>query len=604
MEAPQLYNRSMDSTPRRLAGFFAGALASLAMLACTPALAYNHTQVVSPIPLGRFAVACSNVSQDTSRIAPGLSASDYWEGRGHYISEILTSPLTAIQFNVRVPDRRNLYQANYNRDVPYVAIVCHPTPRTNTDPDYALPGGVGVVPHMVPPGGSPKLITAGEYAATAGIPVTGDPAAPAKLPTVVFSHGLTGSPISKGYIDATVQLAAQGFVVVAPFHGDPRFSLVRIEDISDFLFLVANFGQVVELMLMRPVSVTATLDQLLAHPGYAPAIDRDRIGGFGASMGGEAMTLLLGAQLTTTPGGHCEENPAVADTRIRAVVGYVPYAGYSFLPAFCNGQQGAALVTRPYLAISGTADTTAPADMMEQALNRFQGTRYFVELENGQHELRPEDVGDLFTWMVTFFDAYLDVHADPGAMGRLIKMKGVTGGRDDALTIDVHKPFPLASNELLLRELYNPIINHYFMTADPAEIARILRGDNGTGWVETGESFKAWSQPPGDAPGAAPVCLFYGKYRSGPASHFYTASAAECELTKSNRGWYYVGSPFYAIPAANGECPTGYLGVNRAYNNGFVRNDDNHRYSTSDSTIRDMERAGWTAENTVMCTRP
>ena len=35
-------------------------------------------------------------------------------------------------------------------------------------------------------------------------------------------------------------------------------------------------------------------------------------------------------------------------------------------------------------------------------------------------------------------------------------------------------------------------------------------------------------------------------------------------------------------------CPFGYLAVNRAYNNGFPRNDSNHRYTTSDSTWRDM----------------
>jgi phosphotransferase system enzyme I (PtsI) len=35
---------------------------------------------------------------------------------------------------------------------------------------------------------------------------------------------------------------------------------------------------------------------LLGHPGYSPAIDAERIGGFGASMGGQAMAHLLGAR--------------------------------------------------------------------------------------------------------------------------------------------------------------------------------------------------------------------------------------------------------------------------------------------------------------------
>jgi hypothetical protein len=44
--------------------------------------------------------------------------------------------------------------------------------------------------------------------------------------------------------------------------------------------------------------------------------------------------------------------------------------------------------------------------------------------------------------------------------------------------------------------------------------------------------------------------------------------------------------------------------VNRAYNNGWVRNDSNHRFTTSDSTWREMQRKGWNLEGTVMCSRP
>jgi hypothetical protein len=46
------------------------------------------------------------------------------------------------------------------------------------------------------------------------------------------------------------------------------------------------------------------------------------------------------------------------------------------------------------------------------------------------------------------------------------------------------------------------------------------------------------------------------------------------------------------------------LAVQRAYNNGYARNDSNHRYSTSDSEMRAMQREGWTVEGNVMCARP
>ena len=48
----------------------------LTALAALPAAAYNHVETVVPTIQGRFNVACSNVAQDASRVAPGMSASD------------------------------------------------------------------------------------------------------------------------------------------------------------------------------------------------------------------------------------------------------------------------------------------------------------------------------------------------------------------------------------------------------------------------------------------------------------------------------------------------------------------------------------------------
>jgi hypothetical protein len=407
-----------------------------------------------------------------------------------------------------------------------------------------------------------------------------------------------------GYVQVMVELAAHGFMVAGVIHGDPRFSRVRVEDFSDFVYLLTNYGRVAEMELMRPLSLKAMTDRILNDAGYSPGIDLDRIGGFGASLGGEAMVLLLGARLTTSIGGRCSD--PVHDPRIKAAVGYVPFGGYSFLPAFCDGQAGAAGVNRPYLAISGTADTTAPIGPMQNALNRFGSSRYLVQLVNGKHEFRPEDAGDLFTWMVTFLDAYLDVRSDPDAMGRLIKMDGVSGGRDDSLLVDVHIPFAASGGEVVVSEFYNSIVNHYFITADAGEIATLLSGGAGAGWELTGQGFKAWPQMPADTFLAiAPVCRFRALFRSGTISSFFTASASECDIVKRDQGWRYVGIASYILPVgAGGTCPFGYLAVNRAYNNGFIRNDSNHRYSTSDSEMREMARKDWIVENAVMCSRP
>ena len=603
----------MDST-RRL-------LAALAAAVALPAAAINHEVTLSPIARGPFTVACSNVEMDASRLAPGTSVSDYWEGftvndQSHYVTELLVNPQATVQFDVAVPDQRTLYPGHAGGAVRFAAIVCHPTTRANPDANYTLPGSGDVIPHMLPPGQAPRLLTQDEYTATLGGTPSGGPfAAPQKLPVVIFSHGLTGSPISQGYVQVMVELAAQGFVVAAPFHGDPRFSRVRINDFTDFAFLLTQFDRVVEMQLMRPLSLKSMTDVLLASP-WAAAVDTDRIGGFGASLGGEAMALLAGSSITSTLGGHCESS-VPHDPRLRAIATYVPFAGWSFLPAFCEAQSGAAGVNRPFLAISGTADTTAPIAQMRQALERFGDSRFLVQLVDGQHELRPEDVGDVFSWTVTFLRAYLDVPEGVGpgtadrAMARFIKMKSVTGGRQDDIVIDVHVPnsrprvaFPDTTGETRAIEFFNTILGHFFMAAGADEIASIRSGAAGPGWVETGQSFKVFSQLPSD-PQVVPVCRFYGVPAGGPNSHFFTASPSECDLVKRNGGWFFEGIGFYILPVQpNGQCPAGYLSVNRAYNNGFPRNDSNHRFTTSDSTLRDMGQLGWAVEGTVMCARP
>lgn len=581
------------------------ALFALALGAALPSLSRNHDRIVNPISPGRFAVACSNLEMDASRVAPGLVVEDYWEGReGRYITELLTQPQVALRVDALVPDERSLYPQYAGTQVPHVVIVCHPTSRTNTDADYQLPGGNSVIPKMLPPGQAPRLIDYGEYLSTLGIEIAPAPSGPYKMPLIVYSHGLSGSPIGKGYIDVAVQLAAQGYMVAAVFHGDPRFSRVRIEDFDDFAYALLNFDRVVEMMLMRPVALKAMTDMLLAHPGYAPGIDEERIGGFGASMGGQAMAHLLGARITSTLGKACAD--AVTDDRIKAAVGFVPYAGQTFLPSFCDDQLGAERVTRPYLAIAGTADSTAPIGMVRQAVNRFRGSRYLVEMEGGQHELRSEDVGDLFTWMVTFLNAYLEVPTDTTAMARFIRMRGVTGGYPDAVTIDAHVPAKFAAGEAPVREFYHPQLDHYFIAAGQGEIDGILAGAAGAGWELTGESFKAWLDMPSDTfVAAAPVCRFYGVPAGGPNSHFFTAEAGECDLVRRNGGWFYEGIGFYIRRVMEVDtCPDGWLSVNRAYNNGFPRNDSNHRFSTSESTMREMARKGWTVEGTAMCARP
>lgn len=584
----------------------------------------NHDTVVPPLGAGPFRVACSNVAQDPALIAQLESnATDIWEGRPRdgqlrYITQVLSAPATALVIDVAVPATPEIYPQFADKVVPHAAIVCHPTPAANADPDYILPGTGDRVPRMQPAGSAPKLLGAAEHFETLGMSGAGR-TGPAALPLVVFSHGLGGSPISPGYLQAMTDLASFGFVVGAVFHGDARFSRIRIENIGDAAFLFRNFDQFVEMELMRPLSLKAFTDRILADPGFAPGIRADAIGAFGASMGGQAVANLLGAKLTTSLGLACRQT--ATDPRVKAAVGLVPYAGQTFLPSFCDDQSGVDAVTRPFLAISGTADSTAPIKMAEQALQRFGGTRYLLALEDVPHEYRADMRGDVMTWTIAFLNAYVGgtlavpVTSPEAAsrtdLAKLLRMAGVAGGPAEDLRLDVHQPAAPDAGGVPLIEFHHDRTDRYYLAPGEARAAQVDAGADGPGWARTGFVIKVNSlaRPPRPTrpapPAASPACAFSVAIADGPASWFYTTKPAECAATKALPGWRYEGTAFHAVAVdANGRCPAGQLVVQRAYNGGAARGAPNHRLTSSDSTLREMVRRGWTDEGPAMCALP
>ena len=158
----------------------------------------------------------------------------------------------------------------------------------------------------------------------------------------------------------------------------------------------------------------------------------------------------------------------------------------------------------------------------------------------------------------------------------------------------------------VVTEYYNSILDHYFVTSGDAERASLDSGGAGPGWSRTGFEFTV---SPGPRDGWSPVCRFYGNpqldasgRRIGPNSHFYTVSPAECELVKTDRGWVYEGTAFYAVQALDGGlCPQGTRALWRAYNNGFPTKDSNHRYATDRSLLDAMAPRGWSVEGVAMC---
>jgi phenylpyruvate tautomerase PptA (4-oxalocrotonate tautomerase family) len=148
-------------------------------------------------------------------------------------------------------------------------------------------------------------------------------------------------------------------------------------------------------------------------------------------------------------------------------------------------------------------------------------------------------------------------------------------------------------------EFHNAALDHYFITANPDEMAKL---DNGTfkGWARTGLKFKGF---PADSRALAEgitrvVCRYYGNPAAGLDSHFYSAFKEECDEIKRKfpTSWVFESSDvFQAVTPdrATGACPDGTLAVYRLFNN---RTDANHRYTTDAGVRAQMIDKGYVPE--------
>lgn len=381
--------------------------------------------VVPPVAPGGYAVACSNVAQNFGLAPTDDARIQYWEGtQGHYVTELLSEPQGALLFNLPVPGNTDLFPNLAGRQIPYAALVCYPTAPGNPRPDYPIDTtGSRLVPKMQRGTDKPLWADAAFH-----------------YPVILYSHGLDGSPLSEGYLETIMRFASYGYVVAAPFHGDSRFANVDYDGLSDLvrLFLLGGFDQLIEMQAVRPHSLRVLLDALLSHPDLRDHIDPGRIAGFGASLGGESLLLFAGAELTTSVYPRLRATQVMKDDRLIAAVGYVPYFGQSLLPAFGDDQDGLRGITMPFMAISGTADTTAPIELTAQGVNNLAGSRYLVAFDGLEHGIRVEDVPDIFTWSLTFFSAHLSRNMP--ARIRLAGMNQVSGGAADSVHISYTTP--------------------------------------------------------------------------------------------------------------------------------------------------------------------
>jgi serine protease len=177
--------------------------------------------------------------------------------------------------------------------------------------------------------------------------------------------------------------------------------------------------------------------------------------------------------------------------------------------------------------------------------------------------------------------------------------KGIVDAR--AAVIAAQATLPPAAKVPVV-EYFHAGFGHYFMTADPDEIAGLDGGAFGGAFARTGRQFNAWNGP---APGTLPVCRFFtapGRF-GAKSSHFYTADPVECAGVKTSADWQYERIAFHiAVPIV--QCPVGLLPVFRMYNDG-MGGAPNHAFTTSGAHYHDLTTTqGWLPEGIKLCAPP
>lgn len=382
------------------------------LTATSIANAAERDLVLDPMQPGPYAVGSMNFETSGSAVSQILSqgrdAGQYERGTNLngellYIDALLANPHDAFNFSLTVPDDSEIYGASAGTTVPYSGFVLYPTTATNSREDYVVFAG--------PP--LPKMQAAGEG------PIFEDNS---KLyPLIVYSHGVEDHP-TDAILTYLKDIASHGYIVMALFHGDGRWRETEGRRFN-----------------LRPLSVKAALDELLAHEDFAGHIDTTRIGGMGESFGGATMLALLGGRVVNPDVASVIANNLLdvqTDSRIKAAATYVPFAGAGLYSLFGVNGSGATGISRPFMANSGTVDTVADYDKIEAVINNMTGDKYLVAYQGEGHDFSDGANVDSSTWMKLFLDAY--IKGDSEAISNLNRINSVGDSGQDSLAIAVN----------------------------------------------------------------------------------------------------------------------------------------------------------------------
>ena len=385
-----------------------------------PTVEVARTLVVEPVGEGSYAVGSSYfmLSEDVLESPGKANDPRYLGGSGGnageeliYIDDILKDT-PAIHFEVKVPDDQKIYGDAAGTTIPYSGFLLYPI--TEENPYSFQP------PQTDLSVGFPHRETYMQGIDVAPVFAEADK----HYPLIVYSHGVGGSPAGDNFPEIK-WLASHGYAVLAVFPGDGRFPNFETNPTPQEIAL-------------RPLSIKASLDYLENHPDYKEHIDFGKIGGWGDSYGGTTMFATMGGKIidkSSSMGSTLDKT--VADTRIKAAVGIVPYMGDTNFPTvmgrktsiFGWGHSGAQAVIGPYLAIAGTTDTRAVYDYTNEVLETAKGEMYLIKCEGEGHELSKGAYQDARTWALTFLNAHVD--GNKSELEKFQQMLSVEGGAED-----------------------------------------------------------------------------------------------------------------------------------------------------------------------------
>jgi hypothetical protein len=190
-------------------------------------------------------------------------------------------------------------------------------------------------------------------------------------------------------------------------------------------------------------------------------VDATKVGGFGASLGGESLLLMAGAQLTTTVGQSYKQ--VTFDPRLKAAATYVPYFGQVVFSGIWPRPERTSRHHSAACSRSAVRLTRPPPSPQPNRDSPFlTNTRQLVALTDVEHGFNPAFSDEIFTWSLAFLAGQLS--GDPVARATSARMTSVAGGGDDVLKTDYIAPSPAASRRAHRRRISQrraqPLFHH------------------------------------------------------------------------------------------------------------------------------------------------